>query len=423
MADKRKYSPVSSTDAAAKDGDNGSKKEKILPQPSLDYVLMSLPVKNPETLYSVWNQHVELVTREKIGRSARFEIPDLPVGTFDTLLSLSDELGRVDTTAESLCHKIISTRLELANASKSPLPHFEVCGVSPAAFMARFIWDEKKFPHKSPLRETVSRIQSLIQRLDSELRTRSTKYTAAERAAAADTRKEATSLVSRNLADVVKPTDVLETEHLTTVFVVVPKSADKEFLNKYETIAESVLPRSAKVLAEDNDNKLYTVCVFKLTEGDLKDRLRELHMVIRDVDLSSLSQESRQDVERRENERKKLENKLILWCQVSFGDAFSAWLHVKAIRIFVESVLRYGLPPVFVSPVLCPAGKSHDLKKTLAQLAKVYEPIIASSQTTIFGSSTKEDESDSFSISGGHQEKLLPFVYSLLHLELSPQNA
>ena len=294
--------------------------------------------------------------------------------------------------------------------------------MSPSAYMAKFTWDEKKFPHKTPLRETVSRVQSALQRYDVELRSHASKYTAAERAAAADSRKDSGSLVTRNLGDVVKPTDVVETDFLTTVFVVVPKNAEKEFLGKYETVTDFVLPRSAKILVDDNDNKLYTVVVFKRTEDDLKERLRDMHLVIRDVDLNSLSQASREDCERRASEKKHLENKLNRWCLINFGEAFSAWMHVKAIRIFVESVLRYGLPPCFVAPVLCPAGKNHDLKKTLAQLAKVYEPLIVSSQSSLFGG--KDDESDSFGIAvgGGQQEKLLPFVYTLLHLELVPQN-
>jgi len=428
MSDKKKWATTTTTAAAAADADGkddavGSKKEKGQPQGPLDYVLMSVPAKSPEDLNHVWNQHVDIVTREKIGRSAKLEIPDLPVGTFDILMTLSDELGRIDTFAENLCHKIIVTLSELYAATKAgSYPVWNVNGVSPSAYMAKFTWDEKKYPHKSPLRETVNRVQATLQRLDSELRSRSSRYTTAERAAAADSRKETGSLATRNLADVVKPADVIDTDYLTTVFVVVPKGSEKEFLNKYEKITDFVLPRSAKIITEDNENKLYTVTVFKRTEDDLKSRLRDLHMVIRDVDLSSLSQESREDCERRANEKKNLENKLNRWCLINFGEAFSAWMHIKAIRIFVESVLRYGLPPCFIAPVLCPAGKNHDLKKTLAQLAKVYQPLIVISQSSIFGTG-KEDESDTFSVAaGGHQDKLLPFVYSLLHLDLAPQN-
>jgi len=32
---------------------------------------------------------------------------------------------------------------------------------------------------------------------------------------------------------------------------------------------------------------------------------------------------------------------LVRWLKVNFGEAFIAWIHVKALRVFVESVLRY----------------------------------------------------------------------------------
>ena len=31
------------------------------------------------------------------------------------------------------------------------------------------------------------------------------------------------------------------------------------------------------------------------------------------------------------------------------GEVFSAWVHICAIRLFVESILRYGLPPSFLA--------------------------------------------------------------------------
>jgi hypothetical protein len=31
---------------------------------------------------------------------------------------------------------------------------------------------------------------------------------------------------------------------------------------------------------------------------------------------------------------------LVRWLKVNFGEAFIAWIHVKALRVFVESVLR-----------------------------------------------------------------------------------
>ena len=38
--------------------------------------------------------------------------------------------------------------------------------------------------------------------------------------------------------------------------------------------------------------------------------------------------------------------------------AFSSWVHLIAIRLFVESILRYGLPPAYQAAVMAPADKS-----------------------------------------------------------------
>ena len=35
------------------------------------------------------------------------------------------------------------------------------------------------------------------------------------------------------------------------------------------------------------------------------------------------------------------------WCKTHYGKAYVAWMHAKVIQVFVESVLRYGLPVDF----------------------------------------------------------------------------
>ena len=34
------------------------------------------------------------------------------------------------------------------------------------------------------------------------------------------------------------------------------------------------------------------------------------------------------------------------WCRTHYGEVFSAWVHLKVVRAFVESILRYGLSPL-----------------------------------------------------------------------------
>lgn len=45
---------------------------------------------------------------------------------------------------------------------------------------------------------------------------------------------------------------------------------------------------------------------------------------------------------------------MIRWCRAHYGEAFSAWIHVKLVKSFVESVMRYGLPVDFTTVFLAP---------------------------------------------------------------------
>lgn len=57
------------------------------------------------------------------------------------------------------------------------------------------------------------------------------------------------------------------------------------------------------------------------------------------------------------------------WLKVNFSECFCAWIHVKALRVFVESVLRYGLPVNFQAILLHPHKKSMKrLREVLNQL-------------------------------------------------------
>lgn len=58
---------------------------------------------------------------------------------------------------------------------------------------------------------------------------------------------------------------------------------------------------------------------------------------------------------------------LAAWCGNAYGEAFVAWVHVCAVRLFVESVLRYGLPPRFLGAIIEPERRQEaKARKVLA---------------------------------------------------------
>ena len=60
---------------------------------------------------------------------------------------------------------------------------------------------------------------------------------------------------------------------------------------------------------------------------------------------------------------------MVRWLQINFSEVFTAWIHVKALRLFVESVLRYGLPVNFQGMLIQPNKKTQKrLKEVLNQL-------------------------------------------------------
>jgi V-type H+-transporting ATPase subunit C len=79
----------------------------------------------------------------------------------------------------------------------------------------------------------------------------------------------------RDLSDLVKADDVVNTEHLVTLLVVVSKYSQKDWLSHYETLSSFVVPRSSKKLSEDNEYALYTVTLFRKVADTFKTSARE----------------------------------------------------------------------------------------------------------------------------------------------------
>jgi V-type H+-transporting ATPase subunit C len=91
---------------------------------------------------------------------------------------------------------------------------------------------------------------------------------------------------------------------------------------------------------------------------------------------------------------------IINWCQAHFGEVYSAWIHLKIIRAFVESVLRYSLPvnilAVFVEPNM---KNEKNVKIALTNaIAKIQPTLIARK----FDINVDEEDDDDF--------ETLPFV-------------
>ena len=172
---------------------------------------------------------------------SQFNVPELRVGTLDSLLALSDDLVRVNALVEAVASKIQRQVVDLA-AIECASEELSVDGISAERYLTAFTWDEAKHPARRPLRETVEKLQESVAKVDDEFKVKTSEYTMVKGQLNVISRKAAGSLATRDLGDLVQPSDLVETENLTTLCVAVPKFSQKDWIDSYETLAQFVVP-------------------------------------------------------------------------------------------------------------------------------------------------------------------------------------
>lgn len=355
------------------------------------YWLVSLPVDERESPEDVWGHLQDLTTyKQDLAVNSRFSVPEFRVGTLDVLLGLSDDLAKISQAVEGTVNKTRRSLYDLAAAAPEGVEAVPalVEGLTPEAFLLSFSWEEAKYPARRPLKETLASISETAAKLDDDLKLRSSEYAQRRAQLQALLRRKAGALPVRDLTDLVPDKARVETEHLTTVGVVVSRQTRADFLASYETLAERVVPRSATQIAEDGDHAAYAVVLFRKVVDDFKQAARAKGFAVKDLeeptkeaaqdqaalaaagaagagDAFAASPASSAEAARAELEAARAT--LEAWAVDAHSEAFTAWVHVLAVRVFVESVLRYGLPPRFLPVLVKPTGKnSQKLRKILA---------------------------------------------------------
>jgi len=316
----------------------------------------------------------ELVNKRTDGLSEnhKFNLPELKVGTLDTLVGLSDDLGKLDVIVEGVVRKVAGYFAEVLEEKQDKvLENLLVNGLEPAAYLKKFNWDGAKYPTKQPLRNLAEIISKQVSQIDSDLKTKAQTYNNIKANLLSLERKETGSMLSRNLSNLVqKEHFVIGSEYLQTVLVIVPKMAVQEWETKYEKLTDMIVPGSSQMITSDNEHCLYTVTLFKKVIEEFKVHAREKRFIVRDfVWDDNVIAANKEELTKLAQDKKKQFGPLVRWLRVNFGETFIAWMHMKALRVFVESVLRYGLPVNFQAMVVQPAkGKNRKLRESLDAL-------------------------------------------------------
>ena len=328
-----------------------------------------------------------------------FDVPrTLKVGTLDTLMTLSDEVSRTDSYVEGVVKKVerqvsesyfASSTAELLKAGKEITPgsikplQMYVPGpdrgpIPVHDWASNFKWDTNTWgENQESLADILRRLTTSAEKIDTDIRIYTQAYQERKTAFITAERKKSGNLMVAALEDIITP-EVLsrsgseyipsDSEYLATMVIILQKAQEETFLETYTTLdAESVplgpegrrevirgspvVPGSARRLAEDKDGYvLYTVVILKKFVDSFRTACREKRLAVRDFNYDPLQAGSiAKEVEERNKELTAALAQLKTESRRKYGEIMQVWFHVKAIRVFIESVLRYGLPVRFAA--------------------------------------------------------------------------
>lgn len=367
----------------------------------------------------------ELTCSIVITEMFKFEVPSLTVGTLDTLMSLSDEMSKTDQVIEGIVRKIEKTSHDLSDRKSggSAGNDLSVGGVPATRYIQQFAWDSAKYPNRRPLKELVALIAGGAAAIEEELKQLTASFAEKSISLQDLKRRQGGNLMSADLNDllsveIMAKVNFVDTEYLKTIFVAIPKNMKETFegsvyklgsdlvgyggpdwtqdptklgepvefgthVDRHKTRGSPVVPGSMQLVHKDDDSFLYTVTILKgqyesgyyenneFQNGTKVNFLeefsrvcREKRFIVRDNFTWDPSQASKSGLalEQIKVEVDGMKAALTRWCKNHYGDAFVAWMHIKVIRVFVEAVLRYGLPVDFTAVLYkVHVGKDVDL--------------------------------------------------------------
>ncbi|XP_044021856.1 V-type proton ATPase subunit C 1-B isoform X1 [Siniperca chuatsi] len=345
------------------------------------------------------------IAKTNLASCCKFSIPDLKVGILDSLLSVSDDLSKLDTMTESVikktyqcmrevmeqsCDKVLDNALANGDHSMnqraivSPLKaYLKSLRVDLMSYVTKFQWDKAKYPTALPLTSLADIINKEVSQMETELKSRAAAYNSLKTSLQSLEYKLDRTLQTRSLNDIVKKEDLVVSEYLTTLLVGVTGGSYLQWERTYESLSEFVVPRSSRKLYEDEEGGVFSVTLFKRAVCEFKAKAQESKFTVREYSFD-LEEKKQQEMKQLSVHKKEQYGIFVRWLKVNFSEVFVAWVHLKALRVFVESVLRYGLPVNYQALLLQTDKKgSKKVREELASLFMHLDPTATASKTDV----------------------------------------
>ncbi|GKT48397.1 V-type proton ATPase subunit D [Colletotrichum spaethianum] len=357
------------------------------------------------------------------GNVRPFNIPDFKIGTLDALVQQADDLAKLESTCEAVVAKVADSLKSILDGDEDKISQQKMVNDSetystppppnaPAAPLA--VSKSRKLTSRQELFTTDNDVKSKFNQYNSV----KTNFTTLQRKQTyALLFHGSGNLATKSLTPVVDPALLIQdSEYLETHLIVVPNNAKKDFLRSYETLAPMVVPRSAVQVASDEEFTLFAATAFKKHSAEFLQKCREQKWTPRQYKyVEGGKEEEQRELDRVAREEKKTWGEALRIGRTGWSESVMIWLHVLALRVFVEAVLRYGLPLDYVSVLV----------KTNSKLAKKVKTALDSNYSYLGGNAfgrdkrgkiTKDDatlssEMAAAGLGGGEGHEYTAYVY------------
>ncbi|KAL8371018.1 hypothetical protein RB595_001052 [Gaeumannomyces hyphopodioides] len=251
-------------------------------------------------------------------------------------------------------------------------------------YISSFSWNKGRYRADRPLGELIDTLQKELVNIDNDVKGKFNQYNSVKTNLASLQRKQTGNLSTKSLTPIVKPSLLVQdSEYLETHLIVVPSMMRKDFVKSYEELSPMVVPRSAIQVAQDDEFALFAVTTFKKHSAEFLQKCREQKWTPRQYKyVEGGQEEEKRELDRVAKEERKVFGEALRLGRTGWSEGVMVWAHVMALRVFVETVLRYGLPLEFVSALV----------KTNPKLVKKVKTALDSSFSYLGGNAFGRDK-------------------------------
>ncbi|KAI1776714.1 ATPase, V1 complex, subunit C [Hypoxylon cercidicola] len=350
------------------------------------YVLLSLPLSTFDTGDKQEALHsLKATVTSDNGTVLPYPVPNFKIGTLDALVQQADDLAKLDTACEGIVNKVGDAMRTLYEGNDDKASQQKMVNDKPTdQYLRTFSWNKARYRADRPVGELVDILQKDLAIVDNDVKGKFNQYNQVKSNLASLQRKQTGNLATKSLTPIVNPSLLVQdSEYLETHLIAVPTVLKKEYLKSYETLSPMVVPRSSIQVAQDDEFILFAVTTFKKHSGEFQQKCREQKWTPRQYKyVEGGREEEQKELDRVARDEKKVWGEALRQTRSGWSESVMVWAHVMALRVFVESVLRYGLPLEFVSALVL----------TNPKLAKKVKTALDSSYSYLGGNAFGRDK-------------------------------